>query len=347
VDQLPAWRRVSRRPAHRATGPRAHRESSLRQRFWKAGLLITGAISALPVQTAKAQIVEARIGRFWDSSGWTTYRLGVSDGLTGVLGVQVHGDVARRFGAERGGLAGIGADLTAFRRAQGGPYLVAGLSGGMGSENSSSFSDPWGSWSAGLGYDLFPASFLSVGAEGRWRELSLGGRDGVELALGIAFHLGGGSPPARPVALPTDPTPRLEPQSPPATLADSVIATAVDAMGRPYEYGGTGENGEGFDCSGLIQYSYGKHGINLPRRSTDQAKEGSKVERALQKLKPGDLLTFSNRGGRVTHVGLYMGAGRFIHSATRGVQVSNLSAEDPYGRWWYQRWVGVRRILPN
>jgi cell wall-associated NlpC family hydrolase len=310
-------------------------------------LLLTGAISALPVNIGNAQVVEARIGRFWDSSGWTTYRLGVSQGLTGVLGVQVHGDVARRFGAERGGLAGIGADLTAFRRAEGGPYLVAGLSGGMGSESSSSFSDPWGSWSAGVCYDLFPASFLSVGAEGRWRELSLGGRDGVELALGIAFHLGGGSAPARPVTLPTESVPRLESQSPPANLADSVIATAVDAMGRPYEYGGTGENGEGFDCSGLIQYSYGKHGINLPRRSTDQAKEGRKIQRTLEKLRPGDLLTFSNRGGPVTHVGLYMGAGRFIHSATRGVQVSNLSAEDPYGRWWYKRWVGVRRVLPN
>jgi hypothetical protein len=308
---------------------------------------VAAAISAVSVDTANAQIIEARIGRFFDSSGWTTYRLGVSQGLTGILGVQAHGDIARRFGAERGGLAGIGADLTAFRRAEGGPYLVAGLSGGMGSESSSSFSDPWGSWSAGLGYDLFPASFLSVGAEGRWRELSLGGRDGVELALGIALHFGGGSPPARPAALPTQAGPPLQSQSPPTTLADSVIATAVEAMGRPYEYGGTGENGEGFDCSGLIQYSYGKHGINLPRRSTDQAREGRKVERALEKLKPGDLLTFSNRGGPVTHVGLYMGGGRFIHSAARGVQVSNLSAEDPYGRWWYQRWVGVRRILPN
>jgi cell wall-associated NlpC family hydrolase len=308
---------------------------------------VASIMSTLPVTTANAQVVEARIGRFFDSSGWTTYRLGVNQGLTGVLGMQVHGDVARRFGAERGGLAGVGADLTAFRRPEGGPYLVAGLSGGMGSESSSSFSDPWGSWSAGVGYDLFPASFLSVGAEGRWRELSLGGRDGGELALGVALHLGGGSPPARPAALSTDSAPRLEPQTPPTTLADSVIATAVDAMGRRYEYGGTGENGEGFDCSGLIQYSYGKHGINLPRRSTDQAREGTKVKRALEKLRAGDLLTFSNRGGPVTHVGLYMGAGRFIHSATRGVQVSNLSAEDPYGRWWYKRWVGVRRILPN
>jgi cell wall-associated NlpC family hydrolase len=116
-------------------------------------------------------------------------------------------------------------------------------------------------------------------------------------------------------------------------------------MGRPYEFGGTGAGGGGFDCSGLIQYAYKKHGIVLARRSVDQAKEGRKVDRKPDRLRPADLLTFSNRGGPVTHVGLYMGGGRFIHSATRGVQISTLSAEDPYGRWWYKRWVGVRRIL--
>ena len=47
----------------------------------------------------------------------------------------------------------------------------------------------------------------------------------------------------------------------------------------------------------------------------------------------------------MTHVGLYIGEGSFIHSATRGVQVSVLSGEDPYGRWWYKRWVGSRRIV--
>jgi cell wall-associated NlpC family hydrolase len=140
--------------------------------------------------------------------------------------------------------------------------------------------------------------------------------------------------------------PASELQSPPTTLIDSIIATATEAMGRPYEFGGTGENGEGFDCSGLIQYAYGKHGIALPRRSTDQARAGKKVNRKLSSLQPGDLLTFTNRGGPVTHVGLYVGGGRFIHSATRGVQISTLSAEDPYGRWWYKRWVGVRRIVP-
>ncbi len=116
-------------------------------------------------------------------------------------------------------------------------------------------------------------------------------------------------------------------------------------MGRPYEYGGTGEDGGGFDCSGLIQYAYGRHGVTLPRRSVDQAREGTAIGKKYEALLPGDVLTFSNRGGPVTHVGLYIGEGKFIHSATRGVQVSVLSGDDPYGRWWYVRWVGVRRIV--
>ncbi len=69
------------------------------------------------------------------------------------------------------------------------------------------------------------------------------------------------------------------------------------------------------------------------------------MKKNVASLVPGDLLTFSNRGGPVTHVGLYIGQRRFIHSATRGVQVSVLSGDDPYGRWWYVRWVGVRRIV--
>ena len=324
----------------------------------KVSLLLL-SMTGLRPPMLHAQTIEAQVGRFWDSDGWTTYRVGIRRSLTGVLGAQLHGDVTRRFGNEAGGFAGVGTDLTAFRSSSGGPYLVVGLSGGLGSETSNALSDPWGSWSAGIGYDLFPLDFISVGAEGRWREVSLGGRDGGELAIGVGVHLGGGSPRPRTTrhqvtepAPMTETTPRAETsplvpsETTPARLADSVVATAAEAMGRPYEFGGTGENGEGFDCSGLIQYAYGKHGIELPRRSVDQARQGSKVDRKLDLLRPGDLLTFSNRGGGVTHVGLYMGDGRFIHSATRGVQVSTLSAEDAYGRWWYQRWVGVRRIIP-
>ena len=303
------------------------------------------------------QNVEAQIGRFFDSTGWTAYRLGITRPLRGVLRFQVHADLLRRVSGV-GSAAGGGIDLTAFRSGGEGPYLVAGLSGGLGSESSNSFTDLWGSWSAGAGYDLFPVSFMSVGAEGRWRGLSLGRRDGFDLALGIALHVGGSArPPARTGGvLPDDP---LLPRDPTAgkaadeagtspgdlNVSDSIIATATEAMGRPYAYGGTGDDGEGFDCSGLIQYSYGKYGIVVPRRSVDQAREGRKIERRLKLLKPADILTFSNRGGRVSHVGLYIGDGRFIHSASRGVQVSVLSPDDPYGRWWYKRWVGVRRIV--
>jgi hypothetical protein len=310
----------------------------------------------LAPRAAVAQTVDARMGRFFNSSGWTAYRLGISHSFTSVFGAQLHADVLHRYGASPGGLAGVGADLTAFRNGRDGPYLIAGLSGGFGSETSNALSDPWGSWSAGMGYDLFPLSFLSVGGEARWRGLSLGKRNGLELAGGVTVYLGGGAPPSRPpvqrpqsaplIASSADLPPVSADIQSPVTLADSIIATATEAMGRPYEFGGTGANGEGFDCSGLIQYAYGKHGIVLPRRSTDQAREGAKVDRKLAQLKPGDLLTFSNRGGPVSHVGLYVGRSRFIHSATRGVQVSTLSAEDPYGRWWYQRWVGVRRLIP-
>jgi len=311
-----------------------------------------------PSGRLQAQDAEASIGRFFDSTGWTAYRLGFTRPLSSIFRLQLHGDVLRRVGGV-GTLGGFGTDLTAFRSGGEGPYLVAGLSGGLGSESSNSFSRLWGSWSAGAGYDLFPVSFISVGAEGRWRELSLSGRQGVQLALGLALHVGRGStPPERkqprvqpdaPLLLPETPT--SSPQSDagalpaPATLTDSIVATAMEAMGRPYTFGGTGADGEGFDCSGLIQYAYGKHRLALPRRSTDQAREGRKIDRELKLLASADILTFSNRGGRVTHVGLYIGDGRFIHSATRGVQVSTLSAEDPYGRWWYKRWVGVRRIV--
>jgi cell wall-associated NlpC family hydrolase len=128
-------------------------------------------------------------------------------------------------------------------------------------------------------------------------------------------------------------------------LIASVLQTATDAMGTPYKWGGTGAQDGGFDCSGLIQYAYAQHGITLPRRSGDQATQGDKIDKRLDALLPGDILTFSNGGrGRITHVGLYLGGGRFIHSANDGVQISLLNAEDVYGRWWWRRWVGARRV---
>ena len=312
----------------------------------------------LPSIGLAQQGFEGRVGRFYEEDGWTVYRLGVNRPLAGPIGTTFHGDYFRRVRNEAGALGGVGLDLTAFQGG-GGPYLVAGIGAGLGSAHSMSFSSTWSSWSAGVGYELMPASFFSIGAEGRWREISLDRRKGFEFAAGLSINLGGGRKAPAPRAprttsarsndddLPTvtttlPATPRVGRG---ARVADSVIATATDVMGRPYRYGGTGADGGGFDCSGLIQYAYAQHGITLPRTSAEQSREGRAVDKNPTKLLPGDLLTFSNRGGPVTHVGLYVGDGRFIHSATRGVQISVLSADDPYGRWWWKRWVGVRRIV--
>ena len=69
------------------------------------------------------------------------------------------------------------------------------------------------------------------------------------------------------------------------------------------------------------------------------------MDRRIDALRAGDILTFSTTGDGVTHVGLYVGDGRFVHSATRGVQLSALSPDDPYGKWWWSRWVGARRVV--
>ena len=313
----------------------------------------------LPCVGHTQQGFEGRVGRFYQEEGWTVYRLGLSRPLAGPIGITFHGDYFRRVRDVDGALGGVGLDLTAFKGG-GGPYLVAGIGAGLGSGHSMSFSSTWTSWSAGGGYELMPASFLAVGAEGRWREISLDRRRGFEFAAGISINLGGGRKSPVPATLPRSSSAPAAGDDPPmvtttlpatprvghaAQLTDSVVATATDVMGRPYRYGGTGDNGSGFDCSGLIQYAYAQHGVTLPRTSAEQAREGRAVGKNPTKLLPGDLLTFSNQGGPVTHVGLYVGGGRFIHSATRGVQISVLSADDPYGRWWWKRWVGARRIV--
>ena len=122
-------------------------------------------------------------------------------------------------------------------------------------------------------------------------------------------------------------------------IAASVVELALASIGTPYRWGGTGANG--FDCSGLIQFAYGEHGVRLPRVSREQIRMGSSVEPLPSHLRPADILGFSrNHGGDISHVGLYVGRGEFIHSSSTGVRVSKLS--NPY---WQVRLVAVRRVL--
>ena len=96
--------------------------------------------------------------------------------------------------------------------------------------------------------------------------------------------------------------------------------------GGKYVWGGT--TPEGFDCSGYVQYLYKKHNVNLPRTAWAQSKKGTTVE--IDDLQKGDLLFFltdKKRGIPITHVGIYMGEGKFIHAASKkkGIIISPLT----------------------
>jgi cell wall-associated NlpC family hydrolase len=131
------------------------------------------------------------------------------------------------------------------------------------------------------------------------------------------------------------PTPRA-PKAPKATVMDTVRAQ----LGVPYRNGGDTPR-VGFDCSGLVQWSFAQHGIPLPRRTEDQLKAGRPVSKG--ELAPGDLVFFnvtSKRWG--LHVGVYSGQGRFIHAPTAG---SRVREESLFERYWVRTYIGARRVL--
>ena len=108
-------------------------------------------------------------------------------------------------------------------------------------------------------------------------------------------------------------------------LRAELVKTARRFIGVPYRWGGTDVE-EGFDCSGLTLVCYRLNGLNLPRVSRSQYQAGRRVAR--DQLQQGDLVFFATKGGsRVTHVGLYIGNGKFIHAPRTGktVRIANLS----------------------
>ena len=128
------------------------------------------------------------------------------------------------------------------------------------------------------------------------------------------------------------------------TLGDSVVAFAKTLLGTPYHPGGCRLDAPGFDCSGLVQYSYAQFGIRLGRSSRDQALDGYAV--TMQEVMPGDLLLFArSTDGRIFHAGLAMSSGTdslwMIHSTQRlGVHETNITGM----AYWRDKLVGVRRI---
>lgn len=126
--------------------------------------------------------------------------------------------------------------------------------------------------------------------------------------------------------------------------AARVLATAKQYLGTRYRYGGD-TPAAGFDCSGFVQYVYGRHGVEVPRTSRLQATAGQSLPLGVAALQPGDLLLFASTGKGVNHVAIYVGDNRILHSSAGagGVVYDDLST--PRGRWYLKRHVASRRVL--
>ncbi len=112
------------------------------------------------------------------------------------------------------------------------------------------------------------------------------------------------------------------------------MRTAKRYIGVRYLHGGT--TPRGFDCSGYVKYVYAKHDIDISRSTADQYRRGKRIP--LSRAKPADLVFFKTRGGRVSHVGIYLGNRSFIHAPSTGKRVSITSIDN---RYWKRRFAGA------
>ncbi|MBN8264655.1 MAG: C40 family peptidase [Xanthomonadales bacterium] len=123
-----------------------------------------------------------------------------------------------------------------------------------------------------------------------------------------------------------------------STRVKTVLQRAFALLGTPYRWGGSSPDG-GFDCSGLVGYVFRSIGIDLPRVSRAMANEGVPITDRTA-LAEGDLVFFGRRG-RVDHVGIYVGDGKFLHAPRTGRDVTVSSLTSGY---WAQKYMEARRV---
>ena len=112
-----------------------------------------------------------------------------------------------------------------------------------------------------------------------------------------------------------------------AGLADRAADHALRLVGKRYRYGGASP-ASGFDCSGLVQYSYAQAGLKLPRSTEDQRVAAQRIR--VSELRRGDLVFFDQEGKKHGHVGIYVGNGEFVHAPSSGKHVRRDRLDAPY-----------------
>ncbi|MHB8844789.1 MAG: C40 family peptidase [Nitrospirota bacterium] len=122
------------------------------------------------------------------------------------------------------------------------------------------------------------------------------------------------------------------------SAGDKAADTALTMVGRPYRY--RGETPSGFDCSGLVRYSYLTAGMNLPHGTKSLLTITRSV--GLQNARKGDLLFFLQEGRKFSHVGIYIGNDQFVHAPSTGGFVRRDTITD---RYWKKHYLETRRLL--
>lgn len=121
------------------------------------------------------------------------------------------------------------------------------------------------------------------------------------------------------------------------TIARTLTRDALRFLGTPYVFGGTSTSG--FDCSGYVQHVFAMLGISIPRTADAQYYAGRHIKGS---MKAGDLVFFQTYEPGPSHVGIYLGNGKFVHASSHGVMVSSLS--DSY---WSARYIGAKRMIAS
>lgn len=123
-----------------------------------------------------------------------------------------------------------------------------------------------------------------------------------------------------------------------SVYGEKAAAYAQRMIGTRYRYGGASPN-QGFDCSGLVQYSYRLAGLNVPRSTQYQYRSTRRIRS--NRLRRGDLLFFNQLGKRLSHVGIYIGNNRFVHAPSTGKRVRISSLKN---RYWIKHLASTRRF---
>jgi cell wall-associated NlpC family hydrolase len=130
---------------------------------------------------------------------------------------------------------------------------------------------------------------------------------------------------------------------PTSRTAAAVLPTAERYIGTPYKWGGESPR-TGFDCSGYVQYVFARHGVKLPRTSRAQAYAGDRVSLDFSSLRRGDLIMFASSGQPISHVAIYAGDKRIIHSSKSGSGVRYDNLTSSRGAWYRNNAVVARRV---